>query len=584
MTEAHSKGLLASLVRLDVPVAGLDRRSRIVWVSEGWTALEGQFLPPRQRGSTYLSLCRRAPLARSTGLLHVAASLEAVLAGRLPSAEEDYRFSASTENVCHWRAHITRGEGDIAALVSHRDVTHEKVWGPKLEEVSRQLELLAEDSIDAVTLWDRSGRCLWASPSVERVLGHPPAAFIGRKADWLVPRRSRPSLAQLAKLPPGSPMAFSLTLRLAGKPHVFEVRVHRPANQPSHLVAVTRNIDERVQYERRIHWKQVALEGAESLGQLGIWVWRPGQSWEWSSSLFAVHGLSNSRPISPKAYLKAVHPDDRDPLERLFRGRTLEEATFRFRRGDGLVRTLRLRCRVGPEEERIGVVRDITEELALQKTIVRLYGERADLLREHFASRDRERLALAQELHDQLGASLTALLLTSRRLSKGDAPRQNVRRLAQQAHELLDTVRAVTRTLHVSHLDVLPFREAMRRLVDGYLDATSARLTLDLEGALPAHAPPGLLRIAQECLTNAVRHSRASKVHVSCSKRAKELVLAVEDDGTGLQSRDGQSMGLSGIILRAEAMGGSAQIHSRRGHGTLVEVRVPSLFRGWSSP
>jgi PAS domain S-box-containing protein len=562
-----------------VPIAALDRRSCFVWVSEGWAAMEQRLLPRRKRSSTYLSLCAQAP--RACGLDRVSASLERVLAGQLTSAEEDYRFPSPER---HWRVRITRGEGAVAALVFHREVTHEKVRARDLEQVSQQIELMAEDSVDAVTLWDHSGRCVWASPSVQRVLGHPPAAFLGRKPDWLVPRRSQPTAAQLAKLPTGMPLAFTVTLPVSGTAHVFEVRVHRAATEPFRMVAVARNIDERVQYERRIHWKQVALESAEELGQLGIWVWRRDEAWEWSPSLFVLHGLTARRPPSPSVYLRAVHPEDREPLKRLFRGRLVEEATFRFRRADELVRTFRLRCRVGPEGERVGVVRDVSEELTLQQNIVRLYDERAELLREHFTTRDRERLALAQELHDQLGASLTALLLTSKRLSNDDAPRDNIRRLAQQAHELLDTVRGFTRTLHVSHLDVLPFAEAMKRLVDGYRDATNARLTLELIGALPSHPPPGLLRIAQECLTNAVRHSKASRVHVSCAKRAKEMVLAVEDNGTGLRASDGQGMGLSGIIHRAEAMGGSAQIHSRRGHGTRIEVRVPSLFRGWSSP
>jgi signal transduction histidine kinase len=448
------------------------------------------------------------------------------------------------------------------------------------------LELLAQSTIDAVTVWDSRGRCVWASPSVQGVLGHHPSAVLQKTVRWLLPRRRAvPSLAQLFKLPAGTPTTLTVTLPVAGQPQVFEVRVQHTASEPRLLVAVARNIGERLQYERRIHWKQVALEGAEELAQLGIWVWRPGESWEWSPSLGALHGLGRRRPPSFAAYLRSVHPEDRRALERLFRGRSSDEATYRFRRADGVVRTLRLRCRVSPERERVGVVRDITEERSLHENLIGLFNERAQLLREQFTVRDHERGLIAQELHDQLGSSLTALLLTAKRLSGPEAPRQSLRRLARQAHRLLDTVRGVTRTLHVSHLEVLPFKGALRRLVEEYQEATAARLTLEFSGAFPAHAPAGLVRIAQECLTNAVRHAHASRVQVFCAAKAKELWLTVEDDGSGVKARrSGQGMGLSGIILRADAMGGSAHIKSRRGHGTRVEVRVPSLFRGWSSP
>ena len=577
LIEAHSNGLLESLVRLDLPVAALDRGSRILWVSDGWKALDGQFLPKSRADKDYLARCRAASAGR------LAASVQGVLKGKHRAAEEDYRFPTTLGRERFWRARITRGTGDVAAIVSHHEVTQEEMAHRRVEEASASLEqLLAVGTLDAVTFWDRNGVCVWASPSVQAVFGHPPAALLNKKADWLVARRFLPSLAKLAKLPAGSPMVF--VAPVSGKPRTVEVTVHRAASGPLRYVAVARSIDERLDCERRLQWKRLALEGAEELAQLGIWLWRPNSPWEWSPSLFVLHALRRTRPPSPAAYLKSVHPEDRGPLERLFNGRSLEEVTFRYRRADGVVRTLRLRCRTGPEEERVGVVRDVTEELALQRSIVRLFSERAELLREHFNARDRERLMLAQELHDQLGASLTALLLTAKRLSRKDAPRQAVSRLAHQARELLDTVRSVTRRLHVSHLEVLPFKEALGRLVDGYRDATCARLSIEFSGALPTHAPAGLLRIVQECLTNAVRHARASRVHVSCLAKAKAILLTIEDDGAGLQASGGQGMGLSGIVHRAEAMGGSAHIRSRRGQGTRIEVRVPSLFRGWSSP
>lgn len=578
MTEAHSQGVLASLLRLDVPVAALDGRSRVVWASAGFRALEGRGFPPMREGAAYVAACRRAPSARSSGLLEVATAVEAVVSGKRDEGWAEYRCSSSGSGERCWSVQVARGEGDIAAVVVH----HERPEGDGGELLS--LQLLAESTSDAVTMWDERGRCLWASPAVERVLLCPRKELLGHRADRVVPRQFLPSLAKVNELPVGAPLAFTAVLRSSGGLRSVEVQVHRAATTPPVIVAVARTIDERLRFERRLRWKQAALEGAEALARLGVWVWGPGDRWEWTPGLYVVHGYDLRRPPTLRAYLAAVSPEDRARFRRLFRGAAEEELTYRFRRADGSVRTLRVTTRRIPGGERVAVVRDVTEELRLQEMAVRLHGERAELLRESFDARDRERRRIAQELHDEVGASLTALLLTAERLSRGGRDmRRAVGRLARQTRELLATVRAFTRTAHVTHLEGLSLPDALGRLVDGFRDATRARLSLRVSGDLPELAPPGLLRIAQECLTNALRHAGASRVEVSCVGRGDGVVLTVQDDGKGMRAGAGQGMGLSGIVSRAEAMGGSATLSARRGQGTRVEVRVPLLLRRWSS-
>jgi len=584
--DVSARELLASLATLDFPVAALDAESRVLWGNEIWNTTGVGTDPQAFLGTSYLEVCERAQGPLAYGAKTTAKALRSVLAGKVRSAVVEYPCPTPGEPMGWWRAHLTRGAGPVAAVVSHLDITREHLAQVQLTEASERLQLLADNTIDAVTLWDGEARCLWASPSVGDVFGRTPESLVGLRMQRLMPRASlqqMPRLEQLLKLPVGKPTTLTLRLPVDEASRAFEIRIKKASSAPLRFVVVARNIDQRLDYEGRLHWQQVALDGAEELATLGLCVWRPDVPWEWSRNLLALHGMRSDRPPLLKDYLKEVDPEDRPQVRRVLQGQG-DELTFRYRRPDGSLRTLELNCRGGPHGERIGLWRDVTEEHRLQKTVTQLATERAELLQEYFSSRDRERMLLARELHDGLGSSLTGLVLAARRLARPEL--KNARReaaaLSRQAQAVLETVRSVSHTRHLSHLDALPFAEALEAMARGYREVCPARITVETSRGLPTHAPGGLLRIAQECLTNAVRHAKAKHIRVSCLLSGRHLVLKVEDDGVGMKPNPGAGMGLSGIALRAEALGGEVRFRSRAKRGTSVEVRVPSLFRGWS--
>jgi two-component system sensor histidine kinase UhpB len=582
-----SDELLAGLAHLDFPVAALDARSRVVWGNSAWGSTAGPTAPNAFLGTSYLEVCDRSKGALAFGAKATAKALRSVLAGRVPNAVVEYPCPTPDEPLGWWRVHVAQGVGPVAAVVSHLDITREHLAEVQLTETSGRLQLLADNTIDAVTLWDAAGICLWASPSVRDVIGVPPTRLMGTRGWTLLPpevRKQLPTQERLAQLGLGEPIATTVHLPVAGKRRAFEVRIRKASTAPLRYVAVARNIDERVEYERRLHWKQVALDGAEDLANLGLCVWRPDVPWEWSRNLLAMHGVPGERPPTPQAYLRAVQPEDRAQVRRLLQQAQGGALTFRYRLPDGALRSLELQVRGGPHDERIGLWRDVTETLRLRQTVTQLSTERASLLQEYFGARDRERMLVARELHDGLGSTLTGLVLAARRLARPGvkSPRREAAALARQAQSVLETVRSVSHTRHLSHLDALPFSEALEALARGFREVSEARVTVETSQALPSHAPSGLLRIAQECLTNAVRHARATNIKLSCTVSGQQLVLKVEDDGVGLKSGTGTGMGLSGVALHAEALGGVVRFRSRAKRGTSVEVKVPLLFRGWS--
>jgi len=107
----------------------------------------------------------------------------------------------------------------------------------------------------------------------------------------------------------------------------------------------------------------------------------------------------------------------------------------------------------------------------------------------------------------------------------------------------------------------------------------SIDLNLELDGPeLDEVVANHLFRIVGECLTNVTRHARAHHVDVSLSRKAGFVQLSVHDDGVGLPAApdEGRGIGMLGMQERAESLGGSFEIESRRGRYTLVRVSIPA--------
>lgn len=191
------------------------------------------------------------------------------------------------------------------------------------------------------------------------------------------------------------------------------------------------------------------------------------------------------------------------------------------------------------------------------------------------SARDAERLRVARELHDVAGHKLTAMKINLRALA-GDpalAGREEVRIAQQLSTELLDDIRNVVQAMRDSR--GLDLQTAIRALA-----APLPRPVLDLRIADgvrisdPAIAE-SLLRIVQECLTNAARHANADTLTVSLKNEDAGMHLHIEDDGR-LKGRIHEGNGLSGIRERVAALGGDMQLGSTAGGGLFVDVRLPA--------
>ena len=211
----------------------------------------------------------------------------------------------------------------------------------------------------------------------------------------------------------------------------------------------------------------------------------------------------------------------------------------------------------------------------------RLETARREAARTALAAQEAERLRVAQELHDEIGQTLTAVMIQAERASESDPTlaSQELRRVTEAVRESLDEVRRIARELRPEALDDLGLVNALIALCSRVDEQGGLRVRRELQGKLPPISQDVELviyRIAQEGLTNALRHSGADAATVSLKAEADMVTLRVTDDGDGLPAEiPSGTAGIAGMRERALLVDGQLSIESQPGEGTEVRLVVP---------
>jgi two-component system sensor histidine kinase UhpB len=226
----------------------------------------------------------------------------------------------------------------------------------------------------------------------------------------------------------------------------------------------------------------------------------------------------------------------------------------------------------GPEEVReLGAV--------FNEMLDRLERERHQSGWDALKAQEEERRRVAQELHDEIGQALTAVMLQIGRLAK-KAPEE----LTDELQETLDTTRAslddvrrIAKQLRPEALDDLGLVPALNALATTFSERTGLRIGRRLPANPPALGKEDelvLFRVAQEGLTNAARHADTSRVDLSLEETNAGLVLRVRDYGVGF---DGGSAGagIRGMRERALLVGADLSIRPASGGGTELILSLP---------
>jgi two-component system sensor histidine kinase UhpB len=220
---------------------------------------------------------------------------------------------------------------------------------------------------------------------------------------------------------------------------------------------------------------------------------------------------------------------------------------------------------------------ELTE--AFNQMLDRLESERQDSARRLLASQEGERRRVAQELHDEIGQTLTALLLqlgSAAKLAPANL-REELAEAQEAARSSLADVHRIVHQLRPEALDDLGLESALATLTDRLAERTGLQVSRRIDRSLPALEPEQELviyRIAQESLTNVVRHAHAHAAELRLQNGWDGLTLSVVDDGRGMNGVPLDGSGIRGMRERAMLISAQLAIEDR-GRGFEVRLTLP---------
>jgi two-component system, NarL family, sensor histidine kinase UhpB len=218
---------------------------------------------------------------------------------------------------------------------------------------------------------------------------------------------------------------------------------------------------------------------------------------------------------------------------------------------------------------------------AFNRMLDRLESARHGAARTALSAQEAERLRVARELHDEIGQSLTAVVIAAERAAEGDPAEasQELSDVAEAVRDSLDEVRRISRELRPEALDDLGLVSGLLALCARVESQGGPTVRPMLQKGLPplsSEVELVIYRVAQESLTNAMRHARARRASVELRADAEVVTLTVTDDGVGMPPElAGDTTGLAGMRERAFLVGGRLSIASDPGEGTEVQLTVP---------
>jgi two-component system sensor histidine kinase UhpB len=210
-------------------------------------------------------------------------------------------------------------------------------------------------------------------------------------------------------------------------------------------------------------------------------------------------------------------------------------------------------------------------------------SENSELTRHSLQVQEEQRQHLSQELHDELGQSLTAIKVMA--VTAGN-PKSNTLKITTSIVEICDhlmqVVRGMMYQLHPLVLTELGLKATLDdMLMHWHVRNPDLEISLQCDecvATLPAATSIQVFRIIQECLTNIVRHANADKVDINLNIKGQQLFLSIKDNGQGCDFQQVKTgFGLRGMQERVNSLGGTMQLESPEGKGVLVTVIILAI-------
>jgi PAS domain S-box-containing protein len=408
-----------------------------------------------------------------------------------------------------------------------------------------------------------------------------------------------------------------------GEVQDYDWEVHRVAlpDGEDGVVCYFKNVSDRAQAERELRDSRERARLATAATGVGIWEWNVvTNTIRWDAQMFRIYGIAPTADgcLPYSAWSQAVLPEELPEQEAILR-RTLSwggqcRRDFRIiRADDGECRFIEaseaaLRNEHGKVEWLMGTNLDVTERKNAEEAIITLnlklesrvvertaelrdaiseleeeISERKRLEREILEIAEREQRRIGQDLHDGLGQELAGIALLSKALadklheSKHPTTAAAVS-IAKYSNATIESARQLARGLYPVELKSNGLLLALEDLAvqTSQLFGISCSLTSnETPGVLEKNGEIHLYRIVQECISNAAKHGKATRITIESRADGDGHLFAVTDNGSGLKKKSqGPGMGMHLMDYRARVIGGQISVREPAEGGCRVECRL----------
>ncbi len=454
--------------------------------------------------------------------------------------------------------------------------------------------LIFENSVEGILVTNEEGKIVQVNPSCLKIFGYEKEEIIGQKVEQLMPGRFKEHHIRLrgdyAKTPKSRHSASSLEilgLHKSGKEIPLEISLSyvKPGDRllvACFIVDITskRKLERELRKERELTRQYLNVTTS-----IFLVLSRDERILMINKAGSKLLGYAPDELKGKNWFDEFIPEPERKAVRGVFSQMMKNEIGVTHSYENHIVRKggeLRLidwhntllKNKNGEPEATLSSGVDVTEKRALEK-------EKTEAL---VQGQENERRRIAQELHDGLGQSISAIGLNLNALepelkSFNEKFRKIYEEVKQKLSQTIEEVRTISRNLTPKILEDYGLGRALEHLCETVDQSTTVKITLNLHGDLQnldEKVSLGLYRIIQEVMNNALRHAGPNHINVHLTKGKTELIGIVEDDGRGFDlCSKPEGMGLSNVRSRVELLNGELHIDSSKIGGTTVSINVP---------
>lgn len=494
---------------------------------------------------------------------------------------------------------VMQEDGGIVWHGFMHDVTLRKTTEQNLQEAHAFTESIINAISDPIFVKDRQHRWVMLNDACCALIGYPREELIGKSDYDFFPK------AQADEFWAGDERVFAsgkvdvneeAITPGNGETHYIQTKkTPYHLNGESHLIAVIRDISERRKIEDELRRSRASLAEAQRIGQMGSWeLDLLCNRLEWSDEVFRIFEIDPRWfGASYEAFLNAIHPEDRDAVEKAYRDslekRTAYSIDHRLLFPDGRIKHVRECCETyfdaeGKALRSHGTVQDITALKVTEQQLKDTQDKLRELMLSREALRENERKRISWEMHEELGQILASMKMRMYGM-RSQLPKDNPA-LGEESRAIVGLIDKSIKTIHDLASDLRPtvllhgIVPSLEWLVAEFNKHPEIECELEIgaeDVLMDDELVTLIFRIAQEALAAVARHAGVSRVLLGWSSSEKECCLTIRHDGyahAGDLSAP-QPIDLFGIEERVRAFGGEMRIYSELQHRSVIEIHFP---------